>query len=71
MTLAVIWLAARCFALSFADKRTKLMRIAAGLLLACLVVPVQRWYVQAHPELLSLLGDKAFEEGARTDVEHR
>jgi hypothetical protein len=71
MTLAVAWLAARCFVVSDADLRARLLRIVPGFLLACLVVPIQRCYVGAHPEFLSRLGDSTYQEHARRDVQHR
>lgn len=71
MTLAVLWLTVRCFVLSGARRGAKLQRIALGVALACLVVPIQRCYVGAHPEFLSQLGDSTFQDHARTDVEHR
>lgn len=71
MTLTVAWLIVKCFAGPDARGRVKLARIAPGMLLACLVVPIQRCYVGAHPEFLSRLGDSTYQEHTRRDVEHR
>lgn len=71
MTLSVAWLVVRCFVVSDAGRRASLLKIVLGLLLACLVVPIQRCYVRAHPEFLSRLGDSTLQENARRDVEHR